>query len=138
MYGDLVALILKLAARECGCRSDDPAFAGYTSSQICNSANKQVMRGRLFKARLAHKDARYFTSKERADAVTRNAEITRKMPRLHKVEANTAASREGWATAEPVITKNTVFTRCPNYVPQFESFDIPNTYGGNQRGRVTR
>lgn len=138
MYGDLTSLIVKLATRECGCHSSNQELRDYTTSEVCNAANKLVTRGVLFKAKLAHKEARYYADQARAQQVERNAAFSRKVPRFGKAAAaqHRHTQRLDWLDADMVVTPDTVFTQCPNYSPRFQAVDTPNVYGGNQRGRV--
>ncbi len=139
MYGALTTLIVRLAAREVGCHSSNQELRNYTAGQIGGAASKLIARGVLFKAKVSHKDVRYYTSMERAAQVERNAAFTKKTGKFGRAAAaeHRHTSRADWVGADMVVTPNTVFTQCPNWAPRFESIDTPNVYGGNQRGRVT-
>lgn len=143
MKGDLTQLLLKLAARECGVHSSDPALAEYRTTESCQHANRMVEKGMLFKAKLGHKSVRYYTSKARAEKVVRNHELTLRSPAFGKARMNaTHGSHNPEAPAhlsgDAVYSPNFKFTLCPSHLPRFQEVELPRIMGGNQRGRVLR
>lgn len=130
-------LLMKLAHRECGVASDDPALIAFSTAQVGQRANRLVADGHLFKAKFSHRSVRWFGSLTRAAQAERNNEVTKKAGLFGKPFIESRRHMPGAARqdGDMIITEKTIFTQCPGHTPRFQEMAVV-ARGGNQRGRV--
>lgn len=133
----LAATVRRLAARPQGVHCSDPALAGWSTDLYATTAYKLALRGEIHRAKISHRNVRYYTDKaealrceQRAASMRKTGFVSDRQTLDHRVRA--------WGDAKMVITDKTVFTQCPSYTPRFQAVELPGIAGGNQRGRVLR
>jgi hypothetical protein len=131
----ITALLRELCKRPQGVTTDDPAFGGVAFETIGNAITKLVRRGEIFRAKVSHKNVRYFNTADRAKAFLERASAAK------QIIINPARSRmpPGWDEAQPTRTDKTIFTVCKPWQPRYREIEtpgLPQTFGGLQRGRV--
>jgi hypothetical protein len=112
--------VLQLAARPTGVGSNE--VMGCTVVQVGHAARNLVDLGRLFVARLSHKNARYFTTEPARDAF-----LAHRL-RTVRVRANPAPVTipMQWDETTPTQESPGVkVTICPGYVPRFQPIVVP-------------
>lgn len=132
-------LLRALAARPDGVHSSDAKLSDWTAHQVGTSCRRLVRTGELFCAKLGHKHARFFTSKEAAAAaVERINQSKRVRCNLEPPVRLLSPVRAHFADEEVRYSPDFKgVQRCPSWQPRFQAFEMPvSVYGGNQRGRV--
>lgn len=131
-------LIRRMAGRMTGLGTDE--VIGYDRGPVGRLCNKLAARGELHRAKLGHKEVRFFTNPVFRDAFMMEVEAARKeqAAAMHAAALADDGRRAPWPDDAPVVVPDHVIVvRCPSFEPRFEAFEPQGLYGGNQRGRVT-
>lgn len=120
--------ILSMARRTTGVRADE--VHGLTIRQVFNAITKLHAAGKLFRAKVSHKNVRFFAYESMRDQFLEQVKLAAYQAKREAM-FHAQDGKAPWAADAPAVTPDHVQIQyCPAYEPRFREHVLPFVHGG--------